>query len=70
MKDMLLARGCAFGGSGGVYSEKTNARVVTTAESTDAALLVAELPSNPLQGKVITSWVNKQDATMSTDVWE
>jgi hypothetical protein len=24
------------------------------------------LPSSPLQGKVITSWVNKHDATMST----
>jgi hypothetical protein len=45
-------------------SEQKNPRVVTRL-NTDAAL-VGELPSNPLQGKVITSWVNKQDATMST----
>jgi hypothetical protein len=45
-------------------SEKTNPRVVTRLNQ-DAAL-VGELPSNPLQGKVITSWINKQDATMST----
>jgi hypothetical protein len=45
-------------------SEKTNPRVVTRLNQ-DAAL-VGELPSNPLQGKVITSWVDKKDATMST----
>ena len=45
-------------------SEKTNPRVVTRL-NTDAAL-VGELPSNPLQGKVITSWVDKKDGTMST----
>jgi hypothetical protein len=45
-------------------SEKTNPRVETRLNQ-DAAL-VGELPSNPLQGKVITSWINKQDATMST----
>jgi hypothetical protein len=45
-------------------SEKTNPRVVTRLNQ-DAAL-VGELPSNPLQGKVITSWINKQDAMMST----
>jgi hypothetical protein len=28
--------------------------------------LAGALPSNPLAGKVITSWINKQDATMST----
>ena len=42
----------------------TNPRVVTRLN--DEAALVGELPSNPLRGKVITSWVNKHDATMST----
>jgi hypothetical protein len=32
----------------------------------DEAAPVGELPSNPLRGKVITLWVNKKDATMST----
>jgi hypothetical protein len=45
-------------------SDKTNSRVVTRLN--DEAALVGELPSNPLRGKVITSWVNKKDATMST----
>ena len=45
-------------------SEKTNPRVVTRLN--DEAALVGALPSNPLKGKVITSWVNKHDATMST----
>jgi hypothetical protein len=45
-------------------SNKTNPRVVTRLN--DEAALVGELPSNPLRGKVITSWVNKKDATMST----
>jgi len=45
-------------------SDKTNPRVVTRLN--DEAALVGELPSNPLKGKVITSWVNKHDATMST----
>lgn len=45
-------------------SDKTNPRVVTRL-NTDAGL-AGELPSNPLQGKVIASWVNKQDGTMST----
>lgn len=45
-------------------SEKTNPRVMTRLNQ-DAAP-VGELPSNPLQGKVITSWVDKKDATMST----
>ncbi|NYF50252.1 hypothetical protein [Tunturiibacter gelidoferens] len=45
-------------------SEETNPRVVTRL-NTDAAL-VGELPSNPLQGKVITSWIDRKDATMST----
>jgi hypothetical protein len=45
-------------------SDKTNPRVVTRLN--DEAALVGELPSNPLRGKVITSWVNKKDATMST----
>jgi hypothetical protein len=45
-------------------SEATNPRL-TTRLNEDAALTGA-LPSNPLAGKVITSWINKQDATMST----
>jgi hypothetical protein len=45
-------------------SEQTNPRVVTRLN--DEAALVGELPSNPLRGRVITSWVNKKDATMST----
>ena len=45
-------------------SDKTNPRVVTRLN--EKAALVGELPSNPLKGKVITSWVNKHDATMST----
>ena len=45
-------------------SGETNPRVVTRL-NTDAAL-IGELPSNPLQGKVITSWTDRKDATMST----
>ena len=45
-------------------SDKTNPRVATRLN--DEAALMGELPSNPLRGKVITSWVNKKDATMST----
>jgi hypothetical protein len=45
-------------------SDKTNPRVVTRLNQD--AMLVGDLPSNPLQGKVITSWVDKKDATMST----
>jgi hypothetical protein len=43
---------------------ETNPRVA--ARLNQDAALTGEMPSNPLQGKVITSWVNKQDATMST----
>jgi len=45
-------------------SDKTNPRVVTRLN--DEAALAGELPSNPLKGRVITSWVNKHEATMST----
>jgi hypothetical protein len=48
----------------GGCSDKTNPRVVTRLNQ-DAAL-VGALPSNPLRGKVITSWVDKKDSTMST----
>ncbi len=44
-------------------SRNINPRV-TTRLNQDAA--INGLPSNPMQGKVITSWINKQDATMST----
>jgi hypothetical protein len=43
---------------------RENPRVVTTLNS-DAAL-TGELPLNPMQGKVITSWVDKQSSTMTT----
>jgi hypothetical protein len=45
-------------------SEPTNPRVATKL-NTDA-MLVGELPSNPLRERVITSWVDQRDATMST----
>jgi Cytochrome P460 len=44
--------------------EKTNPRVETRLN--DDAALVGDLPSNPLQDKVITSWIDKKNATMST----
>jgi hypothetical protein len=44
-------------------SGNVNPRVATKLNQ-DAA--TNGLPSNPMQGKVITSWINKQDATMST----
>jgi hypothetical protein len=45
-------------------SNQTNLRVETRVNH--EAALVGDLPSNPLQGEVITSWINKQDSTMST----
>ena len=42
----------------GGCSDKTNARVETKLNQ-DAAL-VGDLPSNPLQGRVITSWIDKK----------
>jgi hypothetical protein len=45
-------------------SNETNPRVVTRLNQ--EAALARGLPTNPLQGKVITSWINRQDATMST----
>jgi hypothetical protein len=44
-------------------SEKANPRV--EALNQDAAL-VGDLPLNPLKDKVITSWIDKKTATMST----
>jgi hypothetical protein len=44
--------------------DKTNPRVETRLNE-DAAL-VGDLPSNPLQGRVITSWIDKVESTMST----
>jgi hypothetical protein len=44
----------------------SNQNPVLTATQNKAATLTADLPFNPLQGKVITSWTNKQDSTMST----
>jgi hypothetical protein len=45
-------------------SEAVNPRVATRL-NLDASL-VGELPSNPLQWRVITSWIDKRDSTMST----
>ena len=45
-------------------SDRTNPRVVTRV-NTDAEP-GGELSFSPLQGKMITSWVNRQDSTMST----
>jgi hypothetical protein len=45
-------------------SNQTNLRVETRLNQ--AAALTGNLPSNPLQSRVITSWINKQDSTMST----
>jgi len=41
-----------------------NPRVVTRLN--EDASQMGELTSNPLQGKVITSWIDKQHSTMST----
>jgi hypothetical protein len=43
---------------------KTNPRVVTALNI--GAMLGSELPSNPLQNRVITSWIDKNAGTMST----
>jgi hypothetical protein len=45
-------------------SDHVNPRVATRL-NLDASL-TGDLPSNPFQGRVITSWINKQDSTMST----
>ena len=45
-------------------TEPVNPRVQTRLNQ-DAAL-AGELPSNPVQGRVITSWIDKKNATMST----
>jgi hypothetical protein len=45
-------------------SDQVNPRVATRL-NLDASL-TGDLPSNPFQGKVITSWIDKQDSTMST----
>lgn len=49
---------------GSLGCTKENPRVTT--RFNDDAALAGELPSNPMQGKVITSWIDKQDSTMST----
>jgi hypothetical protein len=45
-------------------SDQVNPRVAT--KLNQEAALVGDLPSNPLKGRVITSWVSKKDSTMST----
>jgi hypothetical protein len=63
MKSICLAGALLLAGLTGCSNE-TNPRVLTRL-NVDAEPSGA-LPSNPLKDKVITSWVNKQDATMST----
>ena len=45
-------------------SDQVNPRVATRL-NLDASSM-GDLPSNPLQGRVITSWIDKRDSTMST----
>ena len=45
-------------------SDRTNPRVAK--KLNQDAMLVGDLPANPLQGRVITSWIDKRNATMST----
>ncbi len=45
-------------------SDKVNPRVAT--KFNQDAEMTGDLPSNPLRNKVITSWIDRQDATMST----
>jgi hypothetical protein len=58
----LLSAVLALGLGG--CSEKTNSRVET--KLNDDAAMGGDLPSNPLQDKVITSWIDKKSSTMST----
>jgi hypothetical protein len=57
-----LAGAALLSGVLGCSSE--NARVMTRLN--DDARLAGELSSNPMQGKVITSWIDTRDGTMST----
>lgn len=59
---MMLSAVLAMGLGG--CTDQVNPRVAT--KLNQDAMPAGDLPSNPLQGKVITSWINKQDATMST----
>ena len=61
--DDLLARCRAVGGSDGLFGQHESACGDEVESGRGAG---GELPSNPLQGKVITSWVDKKDSTMST----
>jgi hypothetical protein len=45
-------------------SDRVNPRVATRL-NLDASLM-GDLPSNPFRGRVITSWIDKRDSTMST----
>lgn len=62
IKISCLAGAVLLSGVLGCSSE--NARVTTRLN--DDAGLAAELPSHPMQGKVITSWIDTRNATMST----
>jgi hypothetical protein len=44
----------------------SNRNPTLVATQNKSATLTGDLPFHPLQGKVITSWINKQDSTMST----
>lgn len=50
--------------SGMLGCSQANPRVATTLNRN--AALEGNLPLNPLQGRVITSWINKSESTMST----
>jgi hypothetical protein len=58
----LLSAALLLGVAG--CSDEVNPRVAT--KLNQDATLTGDLPANPLQGKVITSWINRQDGTMST----
>lgn len=44
----------------------TNPYPPVVAEPNQSAVLPGNLPSNPMQDKVITSWIDRNDSTMST----
>src|SRR5665213_916037 len=44
----------------------SNSYAPVVAELNKSAVLLSNLPSNPMQDKVITSWIDRNDSTMST----
>jgi hypothetical protein len=63
VRAMLLFGAVSMVGLAGC-SDQVNPRVATRL-NLDASL-TGDLPSNPFQGRVITSWIDKRDSTMST----